>query len=103
MLEGKHDSRMVNSMIILYVCVGAIFNAYILAVVAIALFNGYDKRFNGMAWLGENHRNFVHRTFKRLIHSLEIAVELFHQLLGFNEDRRVDVAEDCEDQCPSIE
>ena len=99
-LEGKNDSRMVHTMIILYVCVGAIFNAYILSVVAIALFNGYDKRFNGLTWLSDNRRTFVHRTFKRLIHSLELAVELFHQLLGFNEDRIVDVSEECEDQCP---
>ena len=51
---------MVRSLMITYVSVGSIFNAYILSVAAIALFSQYDKRYNSLNWLAGDQHTALH-------------------------------------------
>mmetsp|Transcript_28062 Transcript_28062/g.67605 ORF Transcript_28062/g.67605 Transcript_28062/m.67605 type:complete len:554 (+) Transcript_28062:139-1800(+) len=87
-LDSK--SRMISSLIIVHVSVGAVFNAYVLSVAVIALFSRYNKRFNGLTWLHGNRRTTMHNVIGKIVHLLQIVVQLFHGLLGFNADRTVD-------------
>ena len=89
-LDIKDDYRMIQSLIIVYVAVGAIFNAYVLSVAAIALFSSYDKRFNRLSLLPGNRSTRLHNIMKKIAQFLQIAVTLFHRLLGFNADREID-------------
>ncbi len=83
-LENKYDYRMIRSLVVVYVCVGSIFNAYILAVAVISLFRRY-KRLTGYL-LTEDHETASHGIVERIVHFLEVIVKLFHSLLGFNAD-----------------
>ena len=87
-LDSK--SRMISSLMIVHVSVGAVFNAYVLSVAVIALFSRYNKRFNGLTWLHGNRRTTMHNVIGKIVHLLQIVVQLFHGLLGFNADRTVD-------------
>lgn len=89
MLESKHDYRMIRSLVIIYVCVGSIFNAYVLSVGAISLFKRYDKRFNGLKWLGGDSRHTCHDMIEKIVGFLEMVVKMFHGILGFNAERTV--------------
>jgi len=92
-LESKYDYRMIRSLIIVYVCVGTIFNLYVFSVAVVALFSKYDKRFNGLNWLVENRHTTLHGIIKKVIWFLDKAVKLLHRLLGFNADRS-DISEE---------
>ena len=88
-LEDKHDYRMVRSLVWIYVVIGSIFNVYVISVASIGLFSRYDKRYVGLKWLtGDRHT--IHGFIKRVIELLKVAVNLFHDFLGFNADRETD-------------
>ena len=91
-LDQKDDFRMIRSLIITYVAIGAVFNAYMISVAAIALFSRYDKRYNANWLAGHRHtgHTILHNAVEKMIQFLEITVKLFHGLLGFNADRSVD-------------
>jgi hypothetical protein len=69
--EKRDDYSMIRSVVLVYVCVGAIFNAYILSV-AMIMFCSTFERLRIIVWC------------------LEESVKLFHAFLGFNADRTVD-------------
>jgi len=89
--EIKHETT--RSLMIFYVSVGSIFNLYVFSVAAIALFSMYEKRFNGLNSMTENQHTTLHGIIKKVIWFLDMAVMLFHRILGFNADRS-DVSEE---------
>lgn len=76
--EQRDDYSMIRSVVIVYACVGAIFNMYIFSVATIALFSAYVQRKESL------------KLVKAVVRCLEESVTLFHGLLGFNADRTVD-------------
>ncbi|KAL7550183.1 hypothetical protein ACHAWF_013456 [Thalassiosira exigua] len=88
LLPNKDDYRMIHSMIIVYVCVGSIFNAYILSAVVIALFSSYDKR-KRRDWLSTNHNTILHNMMANVIVVLEAGVKLFHRVIFDEDDKSV--------------
>jgi hypothetical protein len=76
--EKRDDYSMIRSVVIVYACVGGIFNIYIISVATIALFSSYAQRNESMKFI------------KMVVWCLEESVLMFHGLLGFNADRTVD-------------
>ena len=76
--EQRDDYSMIRSVVLVYVCVCAIFNLYIISVASIALFSTYAQRKESM------------KVVKAVVWCLEETVSMFHGLLGFNADRTVD-------------
>lgn len=76
--EKRDDYSMIRSVVIVYACVGGIFNMYIISVGTIALFSTYVQRKESL------------KLIKAVVWCLEESVTLFHGLLGFNVDRTVD-------------
>lgn len=89
MLESKHDYRMIRSLVIIYVCVGSIFNAYVMSVGLISLFKRYDKRFHQLKLLGGESHHLCHDFIEKIVRFLEVVVKMFHGILGFNAERTV--------------
>ena len=71
------------SIIIAYVCVGAIFNAYILSAGIIALFSTDGSS-------GPMDQHTCNKIIRLVVRFLKMAMSLFHSFLGFSEDRTVD-------------
>jgi hypothetical protein len=82
MLESGKD--MIHSLMIIYVSIGAIFNAYIISVATTTVFFKYEK------WSPITCCTLLNRPMI----CLEKAVKMFHQLLGFNEDMALDLTDD---------
>jgi hypothetical protein len=76
--EKRDDYSMIRSVVIVYVCVGAIFNFYIISVATITLFSPHAQRDKSM------------KLIKFVVWCLEESVAMFHGFLGFNADRTVD-------------
>ncbi len=75
--EKRDEYSMIRSVVIVYACVGAIFNLYIISVATIALFSNVQRK-ESM------------KVIKMVVWCLEESVLMFHGLLGFNADRTVD-------------
>lgn len=86
-LALEPDKDMIRSLMIVYVSVGAIFNAYIMSVGVTTLFSKYEQ-FSPSAGC---------KVVKRFMLCLEKAVTMFHQLLGFNEDMALDLSDDVDE------
>ncbi|KAL9186896.1 hypothetical protein ACHAXT_010616 [Thalassiosira profunda] len=89
-LENKQDFRMIRALVIIYISVGSVFNAYILSVVTIASWAKYDKQYNRLHWLTDDRPSTARRMTKKGVRFLEVAVKGFHRILGFNADKTVD-------------
>ena len=83
----EQDKDMIRSLMIVYVSVGALFNAYIISVAATTLFFQCEQ----------SNPSAGGKVVKRLMRGLEKAVTLFHQLLGFNEDMALDLSDDVDE------
>ena len=92
-LESIYDHRTIRFLIIIYICVGTIFNLYVFSAAVVALFSKWDKRYNGMHRLAENGHTTLHGMIRQVIWFLDMAVKLLHQILGFNADRS-DISEE---------
>jgi hypothetical protein len=76
--------KMVHSLILMYICVCAVFNGYISTFAIIALYSRYEYRLNPNGSI----------LMKRFIWMLELGVKLFHRLLGFSSDKALDLSEE---------
>ena len=83
----EHDRDMIRSLMIVYVSVGAIFNAYIVSVAITTLFSQYEK-------LSPSAGGKVVKFFMK---GLQNSVTLFHQLFGANEDMALDLSDDIDE------
>ena len=88
-LENKQDFRMIRALVIIYISVGSVFNAYILSVVTIASWAKYDKQYNRLHWLADDRPSTARRLTKKWVRFLEVVVKGFHRVLGFNADKSV--------------
>ena len=81
--DTSNQYGMIRSLVIAYICVGAIFNAYILSAGVIAMFST-----NGSS--GSMNDHACAKIIKLIVLFLKMAISLFHSCLGFSEDRTVD-------------
>jgi hypothetical protein len=78
--DTSNQYGMIRSLVIAYICVGAIFNAYILSAGIIALFSTN----------GSIDEHACAKIIRLIVLVLKMAMSMFHSCLGFNEDRTVD-------------
>ena len=82
-LDTDNQYTMIRSLIIGYVCVGVIFNLYVISSALIALFSRYEKR-------GTMNQNACTKIIRLVVSIFKLAISLFHFILGVDEDKTVD-------------